>query len=101
MPDMYNLMEEYKVKNGVYIKKLSKKYCPQFGKIAVDMGFVTAEQLTEAIAEQVEDILSKKPRRLIGSISFEHGWITRDQIDFVVYELFEQENLKKWGFYST
>jgi len=89
------------VKDDVYIKKLSKKYCPQFGKIVVDMGFVTAEQLTEAIAEQAEDSLSKKPRRLIRSILFEHGWITRDQIDIVVYELFEQENLKKWVFHST
>ncbi len=89
------------MENDVYIKKLSKKYCPQFGKIAVDLGFVTAEQLTEAIAEQVEDGLSKKPRRLIGSILFDHGWITRDQIDIVVYELFEQEELKKWVFHST
>ncbi len=89
------------MENDVYIKKLSKKYCPQFGKIAVDMGFVTAEQLTEAIAEQAEDSLSKKPRRLIGSILFDHGWITRDQIDIVVYELFEQEELKKWVSHST
>ncbi len=72
------------MENDVYIKKLSKKYCPQFGKIAVDLGFVTAEQLTEAIAEQAEDSLFKKPRILIGSILFEHGWITRDQINFVV-----------------
>ena len=82
-------MGEYKVGNDVYIKKLSKKYCPQFGKIAVDMGFVTAEQLTEAIAEQAEDSLSNKPRRLIGSILFEHGWITRDQIDIVLDILFK------------
>ncbi len=74
-------------------KNISKEHIPQFGKIAVDMGFVTAEQLTEAIAEQAEDSLSKKPRRLIGSILFEHGWITRDQIDFVVLRLFKQKKL--------
>jgi hypothetical protein len=89
----YNLMEEYKVENDVYIKNLSKKYCPQFGKIAVDMRFVTAEQLTEALAEQAEDSLSNKPHRLIGSILFENGWITRDQIDFVVLRLFKQKKL--------
>ncbi len=94
-------MGEYKVKNDVYIKKLSKKYCPQFGKIAVDMEFVTAEQLTEAIAEQAEDSLSKKPPRLIGSILFDQGWITRDQIDFVVLRLFKQEELTKWNPHST
>ena len=81
------------MKNDVYIKELSKKYCPQFGKIAVDMGFVTAEQLTEALAEQAEDSLSNKPHRLIGRILFDHGWITRDQIDFVVLRLFKQKKL--------
>jgi hypothetical protein len=81
-------MEEYKVENDVHIKTLSKQYCPQFGKVAVDIGFVTAEQLTEAIAEQAEDSLSNKPFRLIGKILFEHGWITRDQINFVVLRLF-------------
>ena len=87
-------MGEYKVGNDVYIKRLSKQYCPQFGKIAVDIGFVTAEQLTEAIAEQAKDSLSNKQHRLIGSILFEHGWLTRYQIDIVVHELFEQEELK-------
>jgi hypothetical protein len=32
------------------LRQLSKKYCPRFGKIAVDMEFVTAEQLKEALA---------------------------------------------------
>ncbi len=82
----YNLMEEYKVKDDVY-KNLSKEHSPQFGKIAVDMGFITAEQLTEALAEQAEDSLSNKSHRSIGSILFEHGWITRDQINFVVLKI--------------
>ncbi len=81
------------MENDAYIEKLSKKYCPQFGKIAVDMGFVTAEQLTEAIAEQAEDSLFNKPHRLIGSILFDHGWITRDQIGFVVLRLSKQKKL--------
>jgi hypothetical protein len=79
----------------------SKQYRPLFGKIAVDMGFVTAEQLTEALAEQAEDGLSNKPHRFIGSILFEHGWITKDQIDFVVLKVFEQEEFLKWNSSST
>ncbi len=89
------------MENDVYLKKLSKKHCPQFGKIAVDMGFITAEQLKEAITEQVEDDLADKPHRLIGKILLENVWVTRDQIDIVVYKLFEQEELKKWIFNST
>ncbi len=80
------------MKDDVY-KNLSKEHSPQFGKIAVDMRFVTAEQLTEALAEQAEDSLSNKPHRSIGSILFDHGWITRDQIDFVVLRLFKQKKL--------
>ena len=75
------------------IENLSIRYSPRFGKIAVDMRFVTAEQLTEALAEQAEDSLSNKPHRLIGRILFDHGWITRDQIDFVVLRLFKQKKL--------
>ncbi len=85
-------MEEYKVKDDVY-KNLSKEHSPQFGKIAVDMRFITSEQLTEALAEQAEDSCSNKPYRCIGSILFEHGWITRDQINFIVLRLFKQEEL--------
>ncbi len=77
------------MENEVYIKRLSKQYCPQFGKIAVDMGFVTAEQLIEALDEQIEDNLSNEPPRLIGSILFEHGWITDAQIDIVIDILFK------------
>ncbi len=74
-------------------KRISKKYCPQFGKIAVDMGFVTAKQLKEALDEQVEENYFNGQHRLIGRIFFEHGWITDKQIDIVLYELFEEKEL--------
>jgi hypothetical protein len=85
-------MEGYKVENA-FIKKLSKRYSPRFGEIAIDKGFVTAEQLTEGIAKQAEDGLSNSRYRLIGSILFEHGWITNEQIDIVRCELFERKEL--------
>ncbi len=76
-------MEEYKVKDDVY-KNLSKQDSPRFGEIAVDMGFVTEKQLKEALVEQVEDNLSNHPRRFIGYILFENGWITKEQFDSVL-----------------
>ncbi len=81
-------MEEYKVKDDVY-KNLSKQYSPRFGAIAIDKGFVTEKQINEAITEQDVDALSNKPHRFIGSILFEHGWITKKQIDIILYELYE------------
>ncbi len=36
-------------------KEISGKYCNRFGVIAVDKGFVTADQLKEALTEQGGD----------------------------------------------
>ncbi len=80
-------MEEYKVEDNAY-NNLSKQHSPRFGEIAVDMEFVTEEQLKEAMVEQVEDNLSNHPHRFIGYILFENGWITNEQFDSVLNILF-------------
>ncbi len=80
--------EEYKVENNV-LKKLAVQYFPRFGNIAVHMGFITAKQLTEAVVLQVEDDIYNKPHRLIGEILLENGWITDEQINIVLNELFK------------
>jgi hypothetical protein len=69
-----------------FIEKLTATFS-RFGIIAVDMGFITAEQLKEAITEQVEDDLAHKHHRPIGKILLENGWITKEQIDIVLNEL--------------
>ncbi len=71
-----------------FIEKLTATFT-RFGKIAVDMGFITAEQLKEAITEQVEDDLADKPHRPIGKILLESGLITKEQIDIVLKEWLE------------
>ncbi len=60
------------------------EYNSQFCRIAVDMGFITAEQLTEALAVQAEDSPSNKSHGFI-NIFFKNGWITNEQINFVSY----------------
>jgi len=47
--------------------------CSHFCRIAVDMKFVTAEQLTESLAEQADDDLSNKPHGFIGKILLKIG----------------------------
>jgi len=71
------------------IENLSNRYSPQFGKVAVDMGFVTAKQLKEALAEQAEDSFYNRPHRFIGFILSEKGWITNGQVDIVIDILFK------------
>ena len=71
-------------------KELSQKYCPRFAQIAASKGFVSSEQVKLALSEQVEDDLSSKEHRLIGSIFLEKGWMTPHQIETVLNELFQQ-----------
>ncbi len=68
-------------------KSISQKFCTRFGMIAVSKGYVTADQLKEALTEQADDNISDRPHRLIGRIFFERGWITDEQIDLVLNEL--------------
>jgi hypothetical protein len=72
---------------------LAMKYYPRFGQIAVDMGFVTAEQLKEALTEQISNdpSIRLRPRKLIGEIFFEKGWMTVIQIKIVLAEVFKDK----------
>ena len=63
------------------------KYCPRFGQLAVKLGFITADQLKEGLAEQANDDIVHKPHRLLSEILFERGWITNRQILKVLEEL--------------
>lgn len=56
----------------------------RFGVIAVEKGFISKEQLFEALQAQVEENLSDKPHRLIGHILINLGYLTRDQADAVL-----------------
>ncbi len=71
------------MKEDVY-QNLSKEYSPRFGEVAVGMGFITEEQLKEALSEQIDDKLNNHPHRFIGYILFENGCITNEQFDSVL-----------------
>jgi hypothetical protein len=66
------------------------EYCARFASIAVEKGFITAEQAKAALAEQLGNDLAHKGHRLVGQILFEKGWITPRQIDLVLKELFRK-----------
>lgn len=72
-------------------KELSKKYCPRFAQLAVELDFVSPERVKAALAEQLDDNLANRPHRLIGRILLEKGWMKPDQIELVLNELFRKE----------
>lgn len=59
----------------------------RFGVLAVELGFITSEQLVAALKLQVEENLSKSEHRLIGMILFEQGLLTLEDIDEILQEM--------------
>jgi hypothetical protein len=65
-------------------KKISDKYCPRFGQTAVEMGFISDDQLKKALCRQIDDELSGKEHRLLGSILFDNDLMSSEQIEVVL-----------------
>lgn len=61
----------------------------RFGIAAIDKGFVTTEQVINALGIQVKEDISAGKHRRIGMILIEQGHITLKQIDEVLKELEE------------
>lgn len=59
----------------------------RFGVIAIEKGFITAEQLIHAIEEQIRDEIGQERHRLIGEILCKKGYMTKPQCDEVLMEL--------------
>lgn len=71
-------------------KELSRKYCPRFGQLAVESGFITEAQLIDALARQIREELDGKEHRLLGQILFEREVMSAPQIDQVMTEMFRR-----------
>ena len=65
-------------------RKMAGGNVKRFGVIAVEKGFITLEQLVEALTVQVIEETEGKKRRLIGQILLSMGYLTSSQIDEVM-----------------
>ena len=72
------------------LKTISDKYCPRFGQTAVEMGFITEDQLKVALCSQIEGNLSVQEHRLLGVILFDKEWLTSDQVEIVMNALLKK-----------
>jgi hypothetical protein len=59
-------------------------YIKRFGTTAIEKGYISIEQLIEALAIQVKDEVESGSHRLLGSILFEQDIITGDQLQDVI-----------------
>ena len=64
-------------------------YEKRFGVIAIEMGFITSEDLIMALKIQVLEDIEQKRHRLMGEILMDEGKITPEQISEVVEVLFK------------
>ena len=60
--------------------KLDKR----FGAVAIDKGFITLENLIEAMKIQILENLQGLDHRLIGQILWEEGYLKTEQINEVL-----------------
>jgi hypothetical protein len=65
----------------------SKQIDRRFGLAAVEKGFITVDQLFEAIKIQIREELERGEHRLIGRILFDMGVMKLPQIDEVLETL--------------
>jgi len=59
----------------------------RFGSVAFLLGYVTLQQLQQALGEQIEDNVLGRPHRLFGTILRENNWITEEQQKSILAEM--------------
>lgn len=79
------------IRLGKDLYKNIRRLCYRFGDTAVKKGFINEGQFKDAMLEQLEDDLNKRRHKLIGAILFEKGWMTWQQVDIVLKELFKKQ----------
>jgi hypothetical protein len=77
---------------GVLFDKPKKieHYEKRFGIIAIEKGFITADDLVKAWTVQVNEDIGNKPHRLLGEIFFELALMTAKQVEEVLSEIFRR-----------
>jgi len=70
------------------------QYALRVGEIAIHKGFITLNELEEALVEQIstDPSVRLRPRKLIGEILFEKGYMNINQIENVLEEIFKNQH---------
>ena len=68
-------------------------YEKRFGIIAIEKGFITKDELIDALRIQVKEDIKKGTHRLMGEILASQDKMTARQIEDVLAELFKRKRL--------
>ena len=69
---------------------MKKKNHKRFGVIAVEKGFISDDQLLQALSLQAEENLKSGKHRLLGQILLDLGFMTEPQIEEVLEVINQQ-----------
>ena len=69
-----------------------KQYEKRFGVIALEKGFINADNLIRALASQAEENIKKGRHRLIGEILLSMGLMSARQIEEVVSTIIRERS---------
>lgn len=71
-------------------KMISRKYCPRFGLLAVEMGLITEDQYIEVLGHQAHEEFQGIGHRQLAAILFDKGWMSSHDIDRVATALLKR-----------
>ena len=63
---------------------MKKNHHKRFGTIAVDKGYITEDQLIQALEIQAKENVIEGKHRLLGQIFVEEGLLTDEQVDEIL-----------------
>jgi len=66
-------------------------YEKRFGLIAIEMGYISIDDLIRAIKIQVEEDVANKPHRLIGEILLDMNCLTATHIQEILDSVFKKQ----------
>jgi hypothetical protein len=66
------------------VKAVKSQLQKRFGFIAVEKGFITAEQLLEALQTQAKENVEQSEHRLLGQIILEKGYLSEEDLDEIL-----------------
>ena len=63
---------------------MKKQYNKRFGTIAVDKGYISEDQLINALELQAKENVTEGKHRLLGQIFLDEGLLTTTQVDEIL-----------------
>lgn len=66
-----------------------------FGEVAFEKGFISSDQLYEALAIQARDEVRNRPYRFLGQILIDLGYVTEKKVLEVLNEIHSSERVRE------